>query len=454
LLHNEKEGFAPMQRLALALSLAALFTAPGVHAQTLDLLQAYTAATKNDPNFAASRAALVAARERSIQGDALSRPTVGLGAGASLNNDSSKVEGFPSARENYSSANVGINASMPIWRPGNTAQQEQAKLAEKIAEAQFLAAQQDLILRTSTAYFDVLAAQDNLESITAQKKAATEQLAQAKREFEVGTKTIVDTHEAQARFDLISAQEAVAQGDLIIKRSALAQVIGQDPSSLAPLMSKPNLQGPAPEGIDQWIGTAEKGNPNVTINEFNAQIAKREIDRNKAARGPTVDLVSNVGAQTASGGLQTGDRNLRGSSASIGLQFSMPLYAGGALDSRVREAIASEEKARFDLEAAKRNANQGARQAYLGVTYGLAQIKALEAAEVSANSQLSSTRLGYQVGVRINLEVLNAQQQLANTKRDLAKARYDTLLAGLRLKSAAGQLGEEDLKAVNGYLMK
>jgi outer membrane protein len=315
-------------------------------------------------------------------------------------------------------------------------------------------AKQDLILRTSQAYFDVLGAQDNLESINAQKKAVAEQLAQAKREFEVGTKTIVDTHEAQARFDQISAQEAVAQGDLIIKRSALAQVIGVEPKELAGLMAKPNLQAPAPASISDWTGIAEKGNPGVTISEYNAQIAKREIDRNKAATGPTLDLVGNAGVNKASGSISTGDRNIGGRSATIGLQFNMPLYAGGALDSKVREAIASEEKARFDLEAAKRNANQGARQAYLGVTYGLAQVKALEAAEISANSQLSSTRLGYQVGVRINLEVLNAQQQLANTKKDLAKARYDTLLAGLRLKSAAGQLGEEDLKAVNAYLAK
>jgi outer membrane protein len=443
-----------MHRSVIASSLTALFFCAAAQAQSLDLLAAYEAAVKNDPTFAASKSALDAARERSIQGDALSRPTVALSASANLNNAASKVEGFPQVSQSYNSANAGLSASMPLWRPGNTAQQDQAKLAEKIAEAQFLVARQDLILRTSQAYFDVLAAQDNLESINAQKKAVTEQLAQAKREFEVGTKTIVDTHEAQARFDLITAQEAVAQGDLIIKRSALAQVIGQTPTALASLMAKPNLQGPTPAGIDDWINTAEKGNPGVTINEFNAQIAKREIDRNKAATRPTVDLVSSAGVSRASGGLTTGDLNNSGRSASIGVQFSMPLYAGGALDSKVREAIAGEEKARFDLEAAKRNANQGARQAYLGVTYGLAQVKALEAAEVSANSQLSSTRLGYQVGVRINLEVLNAQQQLANTKKDLAKARYDTLLAGLRLKSAAGQLAEEDLKAVNAYLVK
>jgi outer membrane protein len=455
-MENDKKDRVMMQRYLIAIHLSAivLLASPAVQAQTLDLLQAYEAAAKNDSTFAAARASLTAARERSIQGDALTRPTVGVSAAANLNNDASKVEGFPQASQSYRSAQAGLNATLPLWRPANRAQQAQAKLGEDIANVQFRNAQQDLILRTAQAYFDVLAAQDNLESITAQKKAATEQLAQAKREFEVGTKTIVDTHEAQARFDLIVAQEAVAQGDVIIRRSALAQVIGQTPASLASLMGKPNLQGPTPTGIDEWIGIAEKGNPGVAINEYNAQIARLEIERNKAERGPVIDLVGSAGASTATGGLQTGDLNNRGRTAAIGVQLSMPLYAGGALDSKVREAIANEEKARFDLETARRSANQGARQAYLGVTYGLAQVKALEAAEISANSQLNSTRLGYQVGVRINLEVLNAQQQLANTKKDLAKARYDTLLASLRLKSAAGQLSEEDAKAVNAYLTK
>lgn len=438
-----------------ALSISAMLLAsPAVHAQTLDLLQAYEAAAKNDTTFAAARASLTAARERSIQGDALTRPTVGVTAAANLNNDASKVEGFPQATQSYNSAQAGINVTQPLWRPANTAQKAQAKLGEDVATAQFRNAQQDLILRTSQAYFDVLAAQDNLESILAQKKAATESLAQAKREFEVGTKTIVDTHEAQARYDLIVAQEAVAEGDVSIRRSALAQITGVSPAALANLMAKPNLQGPTPTNMEEWIGIAEKGNPSVTINEYNAQIASLEIDRNKAERGPAVDLVGSAGYQTASGGLQTGDLNNRGRTAAIGVQLSMPLYAGGALDSRVREAVANEEKARFDLQTARRGANQGAREAYLGVTYGLAQVRALEAAEISANSQLNSTRLGYQVGVRINLEVLNAQQQLANTKKDLSKARYDTLLASMRLKSAAGQLNEEDVKAVNAYLVK
>jgi outer membrane protein len=438
-----------MQMKTLPMIAAALFWSNA--AWSIDLVQAFGAASQYDAAFASARASLQAARERTLQADALTRPTLGLNAGASANYANNKFEGTPSASTNYNSSNAGLQGSLPLYRPANNVQQDQSKLSERIAEAQFLQARQDLIVRLSQAYFDVLNAQDTLTSIGAQKVAVTEQLAQAKREFEVGTKTIVDTTEAQARFDQISSLEATAQGDLQIRRSALAQITGIANPEISGLVAKPALRPPEPALIEDWTGAAEKGNPGVTANDLAAQVAKLEIDRNKASYKPTVDLVSNIGLSYATGSVQT-DRNISGRSATIGVQFNMPLYSGGAIDARVREALALEERARFDLESARRNANQGARSAFFGVTFGLAQVKALEAAEVSANSQLSATRLGYQVGVRINLEVLNAQQQLANTRRDLAKARYDTLLAGLRLKAAAGQLTEEDLKPVNAYL--
>ncbi len=416
----------------------------------LDLLEAFTAAAQYDASYAGARSSLQASKERTLQADALTRPTLGLGGDVSANYSSSKVGDFPSSSSNYTSGNIGLQGSMPLYRPANNVQQHQSKLAEQIAQTQFAQARQDLVVRVAQAYFDVLASQDTLVSIGAQKIAVTEQLAQAKREFEVGTKTIVDTTEAQARFDQITAQEATAQGDLQIKRAALSQITGQETPQLASLVAKPALRPPEPANIEEWIANAEKANPGVAISDLSAQVAKLEIERNKAANKPTLDLVSSVGTNYSTGSAQTSS-SINGRSASIGLQFNMPLYTGGATGAKVREAIASEEKARFDLEAAKRSANQGARSAFLGVTFGLAQVKALEAAEISANSQLSATRLGYQVGVRINLEVLNSQQLLANTRKDLAKARYDALLSGLRLKAATGQLTEEDLKPVNSY---
>jgi outer membrane protein len=178
-----------------------------------------------------------------------------------------------------------------------------------------------------------------------------------------------------------------------------------------------------------------------------------ETTRARDARLPTVDLTGQLSRTRASGTAAfQGDLTQR--NATIGVQLSVPLYTGGLIQSRVREALASEERFRQDLESARRTAAQGARQAYTGVEFGLAQVRALESAEVSAKSQLDSTRLGYQVGVRINLEVLNATTQVFTTQRDLKKARYDFLVNGLRLKSSAGVLDEPDLAGLNAMLAR
>jgi outer membrane protein len=342
---------------------------------------------------------------------------------------------------------------MPIYRPQNWDALDQAKLAVTGAEATFAQARQDLILRVTQAYFDVLAAQDNLEAIAANKRAVAENLAQAKREFEVGTKTIVDTTEAQARYDQIIAQEQVALGDLVVKRSALRAVIGRDAGDLTPLRDTPTLEPPTPADVEAWAKRAEEGNPNVTFAQANAQIAQIETQRNRDAHKPTLDLVASA-ARTKSSGSATLPMASTTTSGTIGLQLNVPIYSGGLIQSRVREALANEERSRYDLESARRNAAQGARQAYVGVDFGLAQVRSLESAEVSAKSQLDATRLGYQVGVRINLEVLNATTQLFTTQRDLKKARYDFLVNGMRLKSAVGALDDKDVEAINLLLTR
>jgi outer membrane protein len=343
---------------------------------------------------------------------------------------------------------------MPLYRPQNWDALSQAKLAVQSADAQLAQARQDLILRVTQAYFDVLAAQDALTALEASKKATAEQLAQARREFEVGTKTIVDTHEAQARFDQIAAQEAVARGDLIVKRNALRAIIGRDAGdSLLPLRDAPQLTPPQPADVEAWAKRAEEASYGVAIARAAAEIARIETTRSRHGHYPTLDLAASVSQSRTSGSL-TSDASNTLRDSRIGVQLNIPLYAGGLIQSRVREALANEERARFDLESARRNAAQGARQAYTGVDFGLAQVRALESAEVSAKSQLDSTQLGYQVGVRINLDVLNAQTQLFNTQRDLKKARYDFLVNGLRLKSAAGALDEKDLEAINALLAR
>ena len=324
-------------------------------------------------------------------------------------------------------------------------------LTTNAQESTFGQAGQDLAVRAAQAYFDVLAAQDTLALVQAQKAAISEQLAQAKRNFEVGTATITDTHEAQARFDLSSSQEIAALNDLETKKSSLQQITGKQYAGLRPLRPEVRLTPPNPANMQSWVDIAEKQGYPVQIQESVAEIAQLEAKRQAAGHYPTVDLVASYGwtSQTASQ-LSAVPSNV--TSGVFGLQLGLPLYQGGAISSREREAAALYEKSKQDLENARRTQALTARQTYLSVTNGIAQVGALEQALVSSQSALDSNKLGYEVGVRINIDVLNAQQQLFSTRRDLATARYNTITSYLRLKAAAGSLKEDDLGEVNKAL--
>jgi outer membrane protein len=345
-----------------------------------------------------------------------------------------------------------LSLQQPLFRWANWQTYQQSKLQQALSEAQFAQAQQDLITRVSQAYFDVLAAQDTLELNRAQKTATTEQLASAKRNFEVGTQTITDTHEAQAAFDLVVAQEFAAINDLENKRSALQAIIGSAPTALATLKPGVVLAAPEPAAIEPWVSSAESQNYGVVSAELALESSKRDIAKSRAGHYPTLDLAASSRHQRTGG--QFNSLSGTNTTNSIGIAYNIPLFNGFAVTSRVRESIALEDKARNDLLATRRNAAQGARQAFLGVNSGLAQVRALQAAEVSSTSALESNKLGYQVGVRINIDVLNAQRQLYLTRRDLSRARYDTIMNGLRLKAAAGSLREADLMPVNNLLVK
>jgi outer membrane protein len=437
-----------MRNSLLAVLIAGAFASMNAHA--IDLLQVYQEALANDAPFASARATLAAGQERSIQGRAGLLPTVGV-TGTYNRNDLDLSAGGVDTSRNFNTSGYTLALSQPLFRLANWEAYQQGKLSVAVSEAQFAQAQQDLIVRVAQAYFDVLASQDALESVQAQKTAITEQLASAKRNFEVGTATITDTHEAQARFDLVVAQEFAAQNDLEIRRSALQQIIGKPAGALSPLTPGLKLNGPQPATVEQWVESAERQNYGVVGQQLALEIAQREIRRNRASHYPTLDLVASRNRNNQ-GASATSALGSNANTNTVGVQVAIPIFNGFAVDSRVRESIALEDRARADLENARRVAAQGARQSFLGVNAGLAQVRALEAAEVSSQSALESNRLGYQVGVRINIDVLNAQQQLFSTRRDLAKARYDAIVNGLRLKSAAGTLKEQDLVQVNALL--
>ena len=442
----------------IALLMAGLFAGS---VQAADLLQVYRDALGYDAPFASARAATEAGREKLPQGRAGLLPNVGLSASSTWNQQDMSLRSSPPPQPlttnnfdfRYNSTLYAVQLSQPLFRWQNWVQYDQAKLAVAQAEAGLVGARQDLILRSAQGYFDLLLAQDSLAFAQAQKKAIAEQLAQARRNFEVGTSTIVDTHEAQARFDLATAQEIAAQNDLEVKRQALRLLIGKEPDTLKPLRTGVQIGRPTPDDMQKWVESAEQANANVQIQSLAAEIAEREVSRSRGGHLPTVDLVASYGRNSASNG--NNPLFLAGSdttASSIGVQLSMPLFQGGAATSRDRESVALKEKARQDLENTRRNAALSARQAYLGVTSGLAQVKALEAGLTSSQSALDSNKLGYEVGVRINIDVLNAQQQVFSTRRDLARARYDTLVAQLKLKAAAGTLAEEDLQQMNSLL--
>ena len=435
----------------------ALFLGILVFSQPLfaaDLLQTYREARANDPVYASAQAARDAGRENLPQGLAQLLPQINASASTQMNYIGiSFRDVLPSTTRNGNTNGYGVSLTQPLfnWQAIMAYKEAGFKVAQ--AEAVFGQAAQDLIVRVAQAYFDVLASQDSLAFIQAQKTAISEQLAQAKRNFEVGTATITDTHEAQARFDLAASQEIAAQSDLEIKKRTLQQIIGKFPDRLTPLRHSIELSPPQPNAMEQWVSSAEDQNFAVRVQQAALEIASREIERSRAGHYPTLNMVGNFSKSSASiftsgpvsYGTDTIDR-------SIGLQLSIPLYAGGGVNSLVRQAIANQEKARQDLENARRTAALQARQAYLGVTNGMAQVKALEAALVSSQSALDSNKLGYEVGVRIEIDVLNAQQQLFSTMRDLAQARYNTLVNELKLKAAAGTLTEEDVGTVNRLL--
>jgi outer membrane protein len=421
--------------------------------QAADLLQVYRDAQGHDAQYAAARAARDAGLEKLPQGKAGLLPTIGLAANTTWNDTESTTRSSPAVTRSasYNSNGWSLSLTQPLFRWQNWTGYKQAELSVAQAEAQFAQAGQDLMLRVTQAYFDVLLAQEALATAETQKVAIAEQLESARRNFEVGTATITDTHEAQARYDLAVAQEIAAANDLAVKRQTLHTLTGKEAGTLSALKPGVQIAPPQPADIAKWAESAESGNIGVQLAQTGLEIAGREIEKQRAGHYPTLDLVATHG-RAGSGYSSTAGSGVDSKTSTVGLQLAVPLFAGGGVSSKEREAVALQEKARADLDNVRRQAALAARQAYHGVTSGLAQVRALEAGLASSKLAVESNKLGYEVGVRINIDVLNAQTQLFDTRQKLAKARLDTLVAQLRLKSAAGALSEEDLRSVNALL--
>lgn len=461
---------------ALAGLLAGLFALGSAQAQNLPEL--FAAARAHDASFVAALAQFEADRARAAQAQAGVRPSVALSGGAQWTHRDSSLPG-PDRLLNQQQLTLG--ASQPLFRPANQLALQQAQWALQAAQARLQSAEQDLIVRTAQATFDVLAAQDRLRFIDAQQQAVAEQLAAARRMFEVGATTVTDVREAQARSDLVRAQQIAAANELQVNQLALEQLVGRSPVrpwqlpegvALPALPGLPNATAtattpaaglgtttaatspaaPPTTALPTWVERAQTAHPLLRQAEAGLQIAALEVQRAQAARGPTVDATAQLQLARSPNPAQPAIGHVRQRDASVGIQFNLPLYSGGALQNRIAEAVALHTRARAELDAAQRGVTQATRSAYLGVVSGIGQVQALQAAQASSQSALEANRLGLEVGVRINLDVLNAQSQLFDTKTQLARARYEVLLGTLRLRQASGVLSADDLQPIAALL--
>ena len=422
-----------------------------------DLMRIYRDALANDPVLSAARANWLATQELAPQALAGLLPLVNLVGTANEQDFYDKLHTDPAAtfRQRFGQYGYTVSASQPLYRAQNSISYDQAKQQVGQSDYVLASAQQDLIVRVAQAYLDVLLAQFSIELVESQQAAVSENLAQAKRNFEVGTATITDTNDAQAKHDQIVAQEIAARNDLDNKIASLRAIIGRFPKELNRFNRKFQPELPTPNALEPWVDKALADNPQVRIAQYNFDVATLEVDKQRAGHYPTLDLVASFNQAYAGAAAST---NVAANFASdtrlalIGLQLNVPIYQGGLISSKVRQAIANQDVARQNLETARRAAQLLAQTSFTGVVSGVAQVKAFEQAVTSAQVSYDSNKLGLEVGVRTNLDVLNQQQQVFQTRFNLAQSYYSFLINSLKLKQATGTLTEADVEAINREL--
>lgn len=444
-------GLAGRCRLGLlaGLLLCAATAVPGM-SHAADLVGIYRMALANDPQIKAAEAARRAAQEKNPQSRARLLPSINFSAGVTRDRQDISNSAGLFADNTYFSTTKGYQLvlNQPLFHRDYWVQLEQADAVVAQAEAQYAAAQQDLILRVSERYFDVLAAQDNVQFANAERTAIEHQLEQAKQRFEVGLIAITDVHEAQAAYDLSAAEEIDARNQLASAQEALTEVVGARQESLAALMEKTPLITPDPADIDKWSDTAMQRNFQLIASEAQFKIASDEVALRRGGHYPTLDLNASHGYSDISGG-SFGGRNVE--DTAVGVELVIPLYQGGGVNSAVREAAELREQSREQLEQQRRATLRQARDAYLSVIAAIKRVTALQQAVVSAQSALEANEAGLEVGTRTSVDVLLVRGNLFRAERDHARARYDYILNTLRLKQAAGILAAADLDQINAW---
>ena len=424
-----------------------------LHTSAADLLEIYHLAQANDPTFEAARHGFEAAQEKFPQARAGNLPTVNLTGNRNFTDAQASFNGSTPKNQGVYAWTWTLQLTQPIMRPQNILAYYEAGAQVDSAQSEFAQAEQDMILRVAQAYFDALVAQETVATAEAQLQAMQEQEVVAKRGYELGTVSITDSHEAKSKAGQARAQLIAARNDLETKLSEIEKLTGKPVEALAGLQPAVVTPQPEPFDVNQWVAQAKDNNPTVRAQVSALRAAGYTVNKAKAENFWTLDFVGSYGSNYSSGNLTIPTPyESRIKSNMAGIQFTLPIFAGGLNSSHMREAVANQGKLSAQLEESRRKAGADAKQAYAGIVNGVSQAEALQSAVESGESSVKGNQAGYKLGLRINSDVLNAQQQLFVSKRDLAKARYDTLFAGLKLKAAAGVLSESDVQVINGLL--
>lgn len=448
-------------RFRLSLLTAALVL-PGL-AQANDLLRVYDLAVQNDATFRAARYERDAAVEARPQARAALLPqltgsynygyadTDGVFKFDEPRLDPNTGQLFTQEEFHFDGTDRGLTVTLDqsVFSLANWRRLQQASSQVALAQASYRSAEQNLVLRVAQAYFGVLGARDNLRSAQAEKAAVERQLEQARKRFEVGLSAITDVQEAQARYDLTVATELQAQQQLAAAQEALAEITKQKPGEVAALQEDIPLPAPNPESVDRWVESALEGNLDLLAAQLNYDVAARGVQVARAGHLPTLGL---------RGTYDDGDSESRSvptdsEGTSVTLGVTVPIFAGGATQSGVRQAVATREQRRAQQEGSARLVERNTRDAYQAVVTGAARVKAFKQAVVSNTTALEASETGLEVGTRTAVDVLNAQQQLYSAQRNYLQSRYDYLLSVLRLKAAAGRLSIADLTEIDRLLI-
>ncbi len=416
-------------------------------ARAENLVQIYQLAVENDAQIREAKATRDSALEYKPQAVAELLPTLALTGETDRVHTNVVNPATSKGSSKYTNNSLTLSLSLPIFRKDLWVQLDQADDQIAQAEATYAAAQQELIIRTAQAYFDILSAKDSLKFAKAETAAIARQLDQAKQRFDVGLIAITAVHEAQAAYDQSQADLILAENALDNAWEALYEIIQQKVSKLANLDENIVLSKPVPQSVESWASTALQQNLSIKAAEKATSLARKNVKLQQAGHYPTLDL---VGAHTRNRTNKIS--GAEANTASVGLEFSLPLYAGGGVSSLTRQARYDLVAAQENLDKQRRSVTRQVRDAYREVLASISAVKALKASTVSSKSALEATEAGYEVGTRTIVDVLNSQRDLYRSLKNYSDVRYRYIMSGLRLKQAAGSVTVEDLKQIAAWL--